>query len=157
MSEQQPTTEDVEPFRAVVVTGTGVPVEDLRDFFDSGFQRLGAALQAQGGPPAGPAFAAYDRQPSETVDLRIGFPVGPAVVAAEGVEVIDVPGGRVARLVHEGGYDDLSGSWDRLVTWALEQGERPAGWFYEEYLTEPTPDADPADMRTRLTLPLQPA
>ncbi|OLT43567.1 hypothetical protein BJF86_00685 [Serinicoccus sp. CNJ-927] len=146
--------ETVEDFHALVVTGADVPMTDIRAFFDSGFQRLGAALQTAGAPPTGPAFAAYDRQPSDTVDLRIGLPVEGDVLAADGVELTQIPGGRAARLVHAGNYEDLSGSWERLTTWVLDRGERPAGWFYEEYLTEPTPGADPADMRTRLTLPL---
>ncbi|WP_192796673.1 GyrI-like domain-containing protein [Serinicoccus kebangsaanensis] len=156
MSEQtSPTLETVGTARVAVVSGTDVPVADVRTFFDSGFGTLADALQQQGAEPTGPAFARYAREPGDTMDVEVGFPVGPAVEATDAVQVTELPGGPAARLVHEGAYDDLGTSWERLVSWARDQGATPLGWFYEEYLTEPTPGADPADMRTRLTLPLQ--
>lgn len=58
-------------------------------------------------------------------------------------------------MVHHGGYDGLDASWDRLQRWVAEQGLTPASGFWEVYLTEPTPEGDPADNRTALYVPLQ--
>ena len=63
-------------------------------------------------------------------------------------------GGRVARTVHAGGYDGLGEAWGSLIGWAAEQGLAPTGEMWEVYLTEPTPDGDPADNRTELNLQL---
>ena len=61
-----------------------------------------------------------------------------------------LPFGRVARLVREGSFDDLPSSWERLGTWIEQQGHQPRDEFREVYLTEPSPDIDPADLRTEL-------
>ena len=58
-------------------------------------------------------------------------------------------------MVHEGGYDSLGESWGRLQDWVARQGLQTAGDLWEVYLTEPTPDGDPAANRTALYLPLQ--
>lgn len=154
MTTPEPTIVTLTPVRAAVVEGTGVPMTAIRDFFDSSFQLLGAAVAQQGVAPATAAFARYAGQPTDTVDLAVGFGVGPDFVATEEVSVMEIPGGRAGQLVHVGGYDTLGASWDRLVGWLQGQGEPLADWFLEEYLTEPVPGADPADMRTRLSYPL---
>ena len=58
--------------------------------------------------------------------------------------------GRVARLVHLGGYDKLVSSWQRLASWMGEQGLTPGPLQWEVYVTEPSPDMDPADLRSEL-------
>jgi effector-binding domain-containing protein len=88
----------------------------------------------------------------------VGFTTAVPVTEAAGVEeasggevvASSLPGGDVARLSHLGSYDRLSESWGRLGTWIGEQGRRPGPRFWEVYVTEPTPEADPASMRTDL-------
>lgn len=154
MSTQEPTLVTLEPMRAAVVEGAGIPMSDIRDFFDSSFQTLGAAVAQQDSTPTTAAFARYAGQPTDTVDLAVGFGVGPDFAGTDRVSVIEIPGGRAGQLVHVGSYDDLGASWERLVGWLQERGEPLADWFLEEYLTDPVPGADPEDMQTRLTYPL---
>ena len=61
-----------------------------------------------------------------------------------------MPGGRVAHLLHVGGYDGLSESWQRLRTWVDDEGLTAGDTFWEVYLTQPTPDMDPAELCTEL-------
>lgn len=150
-----PTIVTLEPRQVVVVRGTDVPADDIRDFFDSSFQTLATTLAEQGIEASGPAFARYLPTPTETMDIEVGYPLHGSVDATDQVQLSELPAGRAAQVVHIGGYDELSGSWERLTSWVQEQGARPAEGFFEEYLTEPTPDADPSDMRTRLNLPLR--
>ena len=147
-----PSLVTIEPRRVAVVTGRALPADEVRTFFDTAFQSLGQALGQQGQTPGGPAFAWFPSPPGETIDVRVGHQVSPDFAAADPVETCALPGGRAAQLVHEGSYDHLGASWQRLVDWTTEQGLSASGELLEEYLTEPTPDADPADMRTRLTL-----
>ena len=71
-----------------------------------------------------------------------------------GAQPGSLPGGRVARVVHEGGYDELAGAWDRLGAWMSEHGLSFRMPFWEVYLTEPSPEMDPADLRTELNHPV---
>jgi effector-binding domain-containing protein len=60
----------------------------------------------------------------------------------------------VARVVHAGSFDGLSEAWQRLGAWIGEQGLEPSDDYWEVYLTEPSPDMDPADLRTELNWPV---
>jgi len=61
-----------------------------------------------------------------------------------------LPAGRVARLVHQGGYDQLGASWGRLRSWIDAHGVNPGRDLWEVYVTEPSPHIDPAALRTEL-------
>lgn len=135
---------------AAAVIHAVVPMAELVDFFDRAFAELMAVLGAQGVIPSGPPFARYAGPPEETVDLEVGFPLHGAVAPDGQVRPGSLPGGRVAHLVHLGAYDQLGESWGRLNAWMVEQGLTPGADLWEVYVTEPTADMDPADLRTEL-------
>jgi len=129
-------------------------MDGLPEFFDGSFGALAAAVQEQDAGVAGPAFAFYHRLPTDTADLEVGFPTLRAVTATGDVCAASLPGGRVARVVHAGSFDGLGPAWERLRGWIDAQGLRVGESFWEAYLTEPTPDMDPADLRTELNWPV---
>jgi effector-binding domain-containing protein len=62
-----------------------------------------------------------------------------------------LPGGRVARLTHGGPFDGLGASWERPHPWMRSQG-LPAGEDrWENYVPQPSPKLDPADLRPQLS------
>jgi effector-binding domain-containing protein len=143
----------VEPATTAVVRGV-VPVTELPGFFDRSFGALAQTLAAQQIAITGPAFALYRGPLAETADLEVGFTTATAVHADGDVTPGSLPGGTVARLIHAGGFDALSESWQRLRAWIDAAGLTPAQPIWEVYLTEPTPDMDPADLRTELNWPV---
>lgn len=132
-----------------------VAVDELPAFFDRAFSALAELISAQGISITGPAFSLYHTHPSATADLEVGFPTDQKIEPAGGVEPGSLPGGRVARVVHEGSYDELATAWDRLGDWMTERGLRFRMPFWEVYLTEPSPDMDPAHLRTELNHPIE--
>ena len=143
----------VEPRTTAVVRGT-ITAEEVTDFFDRSFSVLGEAIAAQGVAPTGPAFGRYRGIPDETMDLEVGFPTERAIEPDGAAEPGELPGGRVARVVHAGSFDGLAGAWQGLGAWIAEQGLTPGETYWEVYLTEPSPDMDPADLRTELNWPV---
>ena len=131
-----------------------VPMTELAEFFDRSFSTITSVMSAQAVTITGPAFARYHGSPTDTADLEVGFPTSERIEPTDGVEVGELPGGRVARLVHHGSYDQLGSSWEQLARWMREQGLGAADSFWEVYVTEPSPDMDPADLRTELIWPL---
>lgn len=131
-----------------------VPMAELTDFFDRGFTLLGTTLSEQGIEPDGAGFALYHGQPGETADLEIGYRTTEPVRPTDGVAASELPAGRVARVVHAGGFDDLPAAWAGLERWIDDQGLTSGDVFWEVYLIEPTPDLDPADLRTELNWPV---
>lgn len=148
---EQPEIHDVPEVPSAVVRGT-VPAEELPDFYDGAFGPIAEVLQRQGVAPAGAAFGFYFRIPAETVELEVGFPTTGQIADDGDVLGSHLPAGTVARAVHAGGYETLGESWGALVAWVEAQGRVPEGRMWEVYLTEPSPEADPADMRTELNL-----
>lgn len=145
----EPELVDVATTTTAVISGV-IPAGELVGFFDSSFSRLAGVLAAQGVAIQGPAFALHHGPPAETVDLEVGFPTDRPVQPDGEVRAGSLPGGRVARLVHQGGYDQLATSWERLRSWIEERGLTPSRHLWEVYVTEPSPDMDPADLLTEL-------
>ncbi len=128
-----------------------IAMADIRTFFDRGFGELMEVLGAQGAAPIGPGLAVYWGIPTDHADLAIALPTADPVEPAGRVAPIELAPTRAAEIVHEGGYDSLSTTYRDLQQWIVEQDLVPGDVVWETYLTEPTPHADPADMRTRVT------
>jgi effector-binding domain-containing protein len=145
----EPTLVDVEAATTAVI-GAVVPRQELVNFFDRSFSSVAAVLSDQDLAIQSPAFARFHRPPAEDVDLEVGFVTASPVRPVGEVRTGSLPRGRVARLVHEGGYDQLGESWGRLGSWIGAQGLTPGRALWEVYVTEPSPEMDPAALRTEL-------
>lgn len=150
---EQPQLITATPTTTAVVRAV-VPMTELAAFYDRAFGTLPQAVSAQGVTIAGPAFGLYRGIPGETADLEAGFPTDRPVQTDGEVTASGLPGGPVARTVHAGSFDELRQAWQQLGEWIAEQGLRPGDTFWEVYLTEPTPDMDPRDLRTELNWPV---
>ncbi|MGM7667110.1 GyrI-like domain-containing protein [Microbacterium sp. A93] len=140
----------------VVSAFSDFPMTNMREAFDSTFTALFPALSAQGIQPVGPGFSLHTRMPTDTVDMEIGIPVDRALAESvtEGAGVTlrasRLPAGRVAIISHLGSYDGLGEAWGAFLQAVAEAGHQPALPFWEIYVTEPSPEADAASMRTDL-------
>ena len=143
----------------VVVRREQLPVTQMREFMDSTFAALGAAMQQGRFAPAGPAFSRYDSEWGETVTVEAGFPVDeplPGSIEGEGATIIPsgLPSCRLAITKYTGPYEGLPDAWadfaDRLASRGLELGMP----VWEAYDTQPTPDTDPATLITGLAVPV---
>jgi effector-binding domain-containing protein len=128
-----------------------VPMPELAPFFDSSFTALARVLGSQGVGVTGPAFGLYHAPPGATADLEVGFATERRVRPEADVVPSSRPGGRVARVVHHGGFDSLGHSWQELEAWIRLQGLTPGAPMWEVYVTKPSPDMDPDDLRTELS------
>ncbi|WP_307784812.1 GyrI-like domain-containing protein [Streptomyces sp. MBT70] len=149
----EPHCVNVDPATTAVVRGV-VPVAELRDFFDASFGALARVIEAQRITTLSPAFGLYHGPPGHTLDLEVGFVTSRAVRPEAGVVVGSLPGGRVARLTHYGSFDRLGSSWERLHFWMQARGLPGGEDRWETYITQPSPDMDPRDLRTELNWPL---
>jgi effector-binding domain-containing protein len=149
----EPELVSAEPVTTAVVRGI-VPVAGLREFFDASFTDLARTTAEQGVALLGPAFGLYRGPFGDTVDLEVGFPVDRAVRTDGNVVASRLPGGRVARMTHSGSFDGLVESWMRLAAWLRAQGHSPADERWESYVTQPSPEMDPRDLRTELSWPV---
>jgi len=152
-SQPEPTLVDVEEIPTAVVRGE-IAMDELASFFDDSFSRLAPSVAAQGVAIVGPAFALYHGRPGPVANLEAGFATAASIEPDGDVVPSRLPAGRVARVVHEGSFDELGASWTRLAEWIAAAGLTPGEDFWEVYVTEPSPDMDPADLRTELNWPV---
>lgn len=151
---------EASPMPTAVVEARNVPMEDLPAVFDATFSRLFPALQDAEKEIAAPAFALYTRRPSDTVDVEVGLPLTSGLKQSLplGEDLIAIPsqlpGGSVAALSYTGAYSGLSEAWAAFVNETVAAGRHPGLPFVEVYVTEPSHDMDPADLRTDLFLTL---
>jgi effector-binding domain-containing protein len=161
LSEPQVVTRPEQPCLGArtVVTMETMP-EEMRRLFDALHERIGRL------DVAGPPFARYlVIDMARELHLEIGVPVT-APTGADGEFAPGVlPAGRYLTAVHTGPYDRLEEATGAFLARAAEQGHTfdsrpgPAGdeWSsrLEEYLTDPSQEADPARWETRLAFRLR--
>jgi effector-binding domain-containing protein len=148
MAMLDPEIRELSPQPAVtevsVTDDAGVP-----GVVDAGFPRLFGRLAELGVEPAGPPFIRYLRT-GEELELELGIPVGPDAGQSSGL-----PGGRAAVLRHVGPFSGLRDACERLERWVAEQGERPAGPFWEAYVTDPRSEPDSSKWITDIVQPVR--
>ena len=144
------------PETPTVVRATeGVAPHEMAGIFDETFSALVPGLQQFDVTATGPAFSLHHRQPGATMTFDVGFPVTEPLdgeLEAGGITFVpsQLPAAEVATVSHLGGYDGLGGAWGAMMQQVAADGRQPALPFWEVYVTEPSPEMDPVDLRTDL-------
>src|SRR5204863_7472180 len=115
-----------------------------------------------GGTPAGPPYGRYHEFGPETADVEIGIPVVAPVAnlrplaecQAGEIGSSELPGGRAALTVHQGSYDGLKATYDRLRQWIAANGFDAGPGPWESYINDPTEVSDSSQLRTEVVWPL---
>lgn len=128
-----------------------VPMAQLQQVFGPTFERAAAAINAAGTDIIGPAYACYFGEPSDTVDVEIGFGVDSWIESAD-LLVTQVPSFEAVVGTHIGPYEQLEASYEKLVPWMVDQDVNLAEYMYEFYDTMPERDASAPT--TRMVFPL---
>ncbi|MBA3419422.1 MAG: MerR family transcriptional regulator [Geodermatophilaceae bacterium] len=135
----------------VIVLQGRTPESDFRAFFGRAFARLGAHAARHGLTVTGPGGARFpDRQwDGDDVEVEAFLPVRDPVAVGT-VQAARLPAGRLAVVLHAGGYDGIDDAHAALGDWAAANGVEPAGSLQELYLVSPGDTADPAAWRTEV-------
>lgn len=145
-----------------VVKLDDVPMYEMSSLMDGTFSHLADALAEVGIHPIGPAVVLHHRMPVDTADLEVGFPVDSPLTETltlpSDYEVVGsvLPGGRVAAISHMGAYGGLADTWGAFTEDIGRDGEQMTYPFWEMYVSVPSPDVDPAALRTDLFSLLEP-
>lgn len=133
-----------------------VPRDKTGEWLGSAFGRIFTHLGAVAISPAGPPFARF-RFHEDTVEVEAGAPVPEGTREGGGLEVSSLPAGAAAVTLHVGPYETLDQAYGALETWLKEHGFEQSATFWEEYLTDPSQEPDPARQRTRVVMPYRTA
>lgn len=127
--------------------------EEIGPWCEYAFGRLNAVA----GDITATAGATYsDEFFAEDVGEVVAFlPVAPDQAPADGVELVDLPGGFFAIAVHSGPMTDFDRSYGALGTHVAEHCEVAPGPIRELYVVGPGDDPDPTTYRTEICWPIQ--
>ena len=125
-------------------------IEELPRVVGAAFQAVGGHLSSLGEVPAGPPFVGYLSEGPD-YEVMIGYPTARELPGAGPVVTCTIPRGRRAVTMHVGPYDRLGETYDELMKWVADQGERPGGPVFEFYLNSPV-SSPPQELQTRIEL-----
>lgn len=143
----EPWFEEIEPQRTAGVRAA-VALGGLTPFFDRTYALVADVLTHQGVEPVGPAYARFYSDPHSTdpaalIEVEAGLPIAADFNQAEGVMPGELPGGRVIRVRHVGGYGgDLVDVWRKIEQFLLDRGYEVGLAAWEYYTNLPNPDGD---------------
>ena len=141
------------PQPTAVVRST-IAVTEIPKFLGHAYEAVMQVLASQGITPVGEPFACYMGQPTTTVQIEAGFPVGAACVPSGEVVPSELPGGSMATGTHFGPYETMVETYKDLTKWITVRGLIPSEAMWETYLTDPQQEPDPAKWRTQIFWPV---
>lgn len=116
----------------------------------------------KGGIPIGPPVALYPEtlagdagqatEPGE-LELEVAFPVANRVKTEGEIAYYDLSGGRFAKAVHHGPYEEMPPVYERLFAWIAERDLRIVGPIREAYLNDPH-EVEPGEILTEIYVPI---
>lgn len=121
------------------------------------FSAVRKYAEAQGVEITGWPFVRYHAhdEAAHSFDLEAGLPVAAPVAGDGEIAAGTLPGGLAATLLHVGPYQELGASHWALRGWVEREGHHPNGGPWDDYLTNPHEEPDPARWETRIYQPLQ--
>ncbi len=138
------------------------PMTTLAEAFGELLPRIAGQVAQLGGTIGGAPYARYHAMHEGSVDIEIGAPVIAAVPGLPGIADIErgevgaseLPGGRVAVMVHTGPYATLGASWQRMEGLLAEGGLVESGPGWEDYVDDPE-IVPPDRLRTEIVIPVR--
>lgn len=90
-----------------------------------------------------------------SADIEVIFPISEFFETAEDeeIQVYELPGGKMAKIVHKGPYEQCTPTYERLFSWIKENGKRIVGPIREVYLNDPR-EVQPEEILTEIYAPL---
>ncbi len=96
-----------------------------------------------------------DMVKAEELEWEMGFPISAKVEVKTPLEKKEWKSTLVVSAVHKGAYEETPKTYSKMFEWMKENKLMPAGPVMERYLTMPTPDTKPEDLRSEIWIPCQ--
>lgn len=141
------------PVQSVLLVSKHVKMADVAAGMGDGFAQLMHHATATGAHVVGPPFSLYPEMPGEEFTFLVGMPVAPGAVAADGVQLEELPAVEGAALLYTGPYTEMGPAWQRVLDWVHRSGRQPGGPMREVYLSDPG-STPPQELLTELIVPL---
>lgn len=87
-------------------------------------------------------------------DIEIALPVLEKGEDTDKMKFYELPGGKMAKIVHKGPYEDVGPAYEKLFMWIEENGKKITGFTREIYLNDPR-EVPPEEILTEIYAPIE--
>jgi AraC family transcriptional regulator len=126
------------------------------------FPALFEYLVSQGAVIAGPPLYLWHEKSVEeamkadeagNADIEVCVPIAKKVAENDEIKCYELSGGKMARIVHKGPYEECGPVYERLFAWIEENGQKITGSLREAYLNDPR-EVSPEEILTIIYAPI---
>lgn len=91
----------------------------------------------------------------ENADIEVAVPVAGVIehMDNEEIQLYELPGGKMAKIIHKGPYEECVPTYERLYSWIAEQGKTIIGPVREVYFNDPR-EVPPEEILTEIYAPI---
>lgn len=148
-------TKQDNPAQTVATWRTATTYEQVFTHIPEGFGRVMAHLGANDIDPIGAPFTMFHQAPDAESegDISMAVPVASGFPTADEIEVVELPAGATASVMHQGSYATLGESYAVLATWIAGHGHQIEGPAREVYMNSPA-DVDESELLTQIVFPI---
>ena len=92
-----------------------------------------------------PLFICHESCPEEveqadktgSADIEVAAPIADKIEETEEILCYTLPGGKMAKIVHKGPYENCKATYDELFSWIKKNNKKIAGPIREVYVNDP--------------------
>lgn len=86
-------------------------------------------------------------------DIEVCVPIAERIIETDEIKCYELPGGKMARVIHKGPYEAIGPVYEKLFAWLLENGLELTGPIREAYLNDPR-EVAPEEILTIIYAPI---
>jgi len=99
------------------------------------------------------AAAAAEAQKNASADVEVAIPINTKTEDIDDIKCYEIPGGKVAKIIHRGPYDQCGTAYGQIFAWIAQNGITVTGPIREVYLNDPKTVA-PEEILTEIVAPI---
>lgn len=97
------------------------------------------------------ATEAYEQK---NADVEVAIPISKYIEGTDEAKCYELPGGKMANIVHKGPYEDCTPTYEKLYAWLEENNKKLIGPTREVYLNDPR-KVPPEEILTDIYAPIE--
>jgi AraC family transcriptional regulator len=86
--------------------------------------------------------------------VEVVVPVAKEVEGTDEITFYELPGGKMAKTVHKGPYEECEATYMKLFSWIVKEGKKVIGPIREAYLNDPR-EVSPEETLTEIYVPIE--
>ncbi len=86
-------------------------------------------------------------------DVEVCVPIAEKIPETDAIKCYELPGGKMAKIVHKGPYEASGPAYEKLFAWIEENGKELSGPIREAYLNDPR-EVGPEEILTVIYAPV---